>query len=96
MNYQRIFEVEFYTLANQLVPYYLEKEGYDLDLDYLQMRKLNEASQFWIVSNWLANRFEEKGELILEILDFSIWCRSGCGYSVLIDIENIMEREEDE
>ena len=45
-----------------------------------------EALEFWIVSDWLADRLEEKGKMITrDFLGLTIWGRTTSGQAILID-----------
>jgi hypothetical protein len=46
----------------------------------------NGAYEHWIVSNWLADKLEEKGEMILrDFLGLTIWGRTCTGQSISLD-----------
>ena len=50
----------------------------------------SEALEHWIVSDWLADRLEEKGEMILkDFLGLTIWGRTTSGQAISID--NVIE-----
>lgn len=52
-----------------------------------------EALEHWIVSNWLANKLEARGEMIVrDFLGLTIWGRTGSGQAISIDsvIEDIV------
>lgn len=45
-----------------------------------------EALEHWIVSEWLAEKLEEKGEMILhDFLGLTIWGRTRSGQAILLD-----------
>jgi len=52
-----------------------------------------EVYEYWAVSQWLANKLEEKGEVIFEMLDFIVWGRQCTGQAIIMDgvIEEIAE-----
>ena len=55
-------------------------EEFDLDYEYI------EALKYWIVSDWLADKLEEQGELVTNnFYNLSIWGRSCSGQSIEID-----------
>lgn len=57
---------------------YSEEEGYE--------DEPIEALEHYIVSDWLANRLEEKGEMIIkDFLGLTIWGRTTSGQSVKMD-----------
>jgi hypothetical protein len=46
----------------------------------------NEIYEHWIVSGWLANRLEERGEVIeRDFYGLTIWGRAGTGQAILLD-----------
>lgn len=53
---------------------------YSDDSDYFE-----EALEFWIVSDYLAKKLSEKGELVTEIFDFHIWGRTTSGQAIVLD-----------
>lgn len=47
---------------------------------------LNEAYEHWIVSGWLADKLEAKGEMILrDFMGLTIWGRTCTGQSIMLD-----------
>lgn len=52
-----------------------------------------EAYEHWIVSGWLASRLKEKGEMVGEIFNLTIWGRTTTGQAILLDsvIQEIAE-----
>lgn len=42
--------------------------------------------EYWIVSDWLSNRLQERGEKVVEVYGLPIWCRTMTGQVVYIDI----------
>lgn len=48
--------------------------------------EVTEALQFWLVSDWLADKLEEVGApLARDVLGFNIWGRTECGQSLTMD-----------
>lgn len=46
----------------------------------------NEAYEHWIVSNWLADRLEAKGEMVIkDFLGLTIWGRACSGQAIYLD-----------
>lgn len=41
--------------------------------------------EFWSVSGWLAEKLEEKGEIVFECLDFIVWGRQTTGQAIYLD-----------
>ena len=48
-----------------------------------------EVFEFWAVSEWLADKLEEQGEVIFEMLDFIVWGRQCTGQAIALD--NVMQ-----
>ena len=44
-----------------------------------------EIYEYWAVSEWLADKLEERGEVIFEMLDFIVWGRQSSGQAILLD-----------
>jgi len=54
----------------------------------------DEAYEHWIVSEWLASKLEDKGELItFDLMGFTIWGRCATGQAIYLDyvMEQICE-----
>lgn len=48
--------------------------------------EMQEALQFWLVSDWLADKLEEVGApLARDVLGFNVWGRTECGQSLTMD-----------
>jgi len=64
----------------------------DIDAqDFCDSRGLDpyqrKACEHWIVSDWLANRLEERGEMVLrDFMGLTIWGRTTTGQSVSFDL----------
>ena len=58
-----------------------DQEGIDVD-DYIP-----EIFEHWIITDFLANRLEAKGERVLrDFFGMTVWCRSCTGQSILLDM----------
>lgn len=44
-----------------------------------------EALEHWIVSDWFADKLREKGEIVGELLGFTIWGRTTSGQAICVD-----------
>lgn len=44
-----------------------------------------EIMEYWAVDEWLANKLENKGEIIFEMLDFRVWGRQATGQAIKLD-----------
>ena len=54
-----------------------------------------EALQFWLVSDWLAERLEETGALVAhDVMGFNIWGRTECGQGLDMDsdLKDVLSR----
>lgn len=48
--------------------------------------EIQEALQFWLVSDWLADKLEQAGApLARDVLGFNVWGRTECGQSLTMD-----------
>lgn len=55
------------------------------DIDNIEPHQI-EAYEHWIVSNWLAGKLEERGEMVArDILGLTIWGRPTTGQAISID-----------
>ena len=54
----------------------------------------NEALEHWLVSDWLASRLREEGEMVIDFLDLTIWGRTTSGQAICMDsvIEDIYNK----
>jgi len=50
-----------------------------LDYEYL------EPSEYYGVSDWLATKLREQGEVVVELLGFNVWGRGCTGQAILLD-----------
>ena len=52
-----------------------------------------EIMEYWAVDEWLANKLENKEEIIFEMLDFRVWGRQTTGQAISLDyvIQKIAE-----
>ena len=49
-----------------------------------------EVYEFWAISDWLADRLKEEGEVIFEMLDFNVWGRQTTGQAIMLD--NVIQK----
>lgn len=61
--------------------YYAKNENGDKD----ENGEYPEIMEFWAVSDWMANKLEEKGEVVFEMLDFNVWGRQCTGQRIKMD-----------
>lgn len=54
-------------------------EEHNLDYEY------REAYEFWIVSDYLAEKLKEHGEMVEEIMGLTVWGRCTTGQAILLD-----------
>jgi len=52
-----------------------------------------EIYEWWSVSDWLADKLENRGEIVFEYLDFKVWGRQTTGQAIKLDniIQEIAE-----
>lgn len=73
--------------------YKQEIQAIQWEIDDLQneMDDPTEALEFWIVTNWLADKLEKQGELITnDFMGFNIWGRTTSGQAISMDY--VMEK----
>jgi len=46
---------------------------------------LNEAYEFYVVSDWMAHQLKQRGQMVEEIFDLTIWGRCATGQAVFLD-----------
>lgn len=95
----QMVQQEVINNCNELVSYLFENEHESTELLYGNYTDcgygeeyLNEPLEYWIVSDWLASKLEQKNECIArDVLGFNIWGRTTSGQSISIDrvIEDI-------
>lgn len=54
-------------------------ENYDIEPDY------QDCYEHWIVSQWLARRLQERGEVVVEVAGVTVWGRTASGQSISCD-----------
>lgn len=52
---------------------------HNLDYEY------TEVYEYWVVSDWLARKLQEKGEIVGEVCGLTVWGRCTSGQSITID-----------
>lgn len=90
---KNILNNELHLLANELGGH-LFNEGfesgelvnYEYDEEY---GEYPEVMQWWIVSDWLADKLIEDGEVVNQSKGVNLWGRCGCGYALECDFVNI-------
>lgn len=50
-----------------------------------------EALEHWVVSDWLGKKLQERGEMVIEFMNLTIWGRTCSGQAIFLDsvIEDI-------
>jgi len=98
-NCRRLVDNHVYHNVSYLVQELSKDEKYSNDLmevcvqfndeDYPE-----EALEHWLVSDWLANRLREEGEMVIDFMDLTIWGRTTSGQAILLDsvIEDIYHK----
>lgn len=44
-----------------------------------------EVYEFWSITEWLGEKLEERGEIIFDYLDFTVWGRQCTGQAIKLD-----------
>ena len=64
----------------------LKELAYGLNIEIDDYEEPIEALEYWIVSDWLANKLESYGELVTkDFLGLTIWGRTCSGQAILLD-----------
>jgi hypothetical protein len=95
-DYQRkvgnLVEREVYYCASELIHELMQNPKYIDDLQAVSAQYNEEgdiereAYEHWIVSDWLADKLEERGEMIVrDFLGLTIWGRCTSGQAILLD-----------
>tara|TARA_R100000008_G_scaffold75609_1_gene54949 strand:+ start:178 stop:510 length:333 start_codon:yes stop_codon:yes gene_type:complete len=98
-NCRRIVDAHVYHNVSYLVQELSKDEKYSNELLEIQVRFNDEdcpeeALEHWLVSDWLANRLREEGEMVADFMDMTIWGRTTSGQAILLDsvIEDIYNK----
>ena len=98
-NCRRLVDNHVYHNVSYLVQELSKDEKYSNDLmeDQVQFNDEDypdEALEHWLVSNWLAERLREEGEMVIDFMDLTIWGRTTSGQAICIDtvIEDIYNK----
>ena len=98
-NCRRLVDNHVYHNVSYLVQELSKDEKYSNDLMEVQVQfndedYPDEALEHWLVSNWLAERLREEGEMVIEFLGLTIWGRTTSGQAIYIDsvIEDIYNK----
>jgi hypothetical protein len=54
-------------------------------LEDMEFNQIQEIYEYWIVSDFLAGKLEEQGEIIIENYGLTIWGRQTTGQAILLD-----------
>lgn len=93
-DYSQALENYLYDLTKkekkQLLKEYDIKDLEDLDAEQICHDKeldydYHEPLCFYIVSDWLGRKLEEKGQIVAEFMGFTIWGRLTFGQAILLD-----------
>tara|TARA_R110002051_G_scaffold287567_3_gene350281 strand:+ start:1196 stop:1540 length:345 start_codon:yes stop_codon:yes gene_type:complete len=94
-NCRRLVDNHVYSNVSYLVQELSKQEQYMDDLMEVQVNyakaeehdsHLEEALEHWIISEWLAKRLLEEGEMVIEFLGLTIWGRTTSGQAICIDL----------
>ena len=98
-NCRRLVDSHVYQNLSYLVQELSKDEKYSNDLMEVQVQfndedYPDEALEHWLVSNWLAERLREEGEMGIDFMDLTIWGRTTSGQAICIDtvIEDIYNK----
>ena len=98
-NCRRLVDNHVYHNVSYLVQELSKDEKYSNDLMEVQVQfndedYPDEALEHWLVSNWLAERLREEGEMVIDFMDLTIWGRTTSGQAIYIDsvIEDIYNK----
>ena len=97
-NCRRLVDNHVYHNVSYLVQELSKDEKYMDELSEIQVRYddeyAEEALEHWLVSDWLANRLREQGEMVVDFMDLTIWGRTTSGQAIYIDsvIEDIYNK----
>ena len=101
-NCRRLVDNHVYSNVSYLVQELSRQEQYMDDLMEVQVNynsnpiegEPEEALEHWLVSEWLAKRLLEEGEMVIEFLGLTIWGRTTSGQAIYIDsvIEDIYDK----
>ena len=98
-NCRRLVDNHVYHNVSYLVQELSKDEKYSNDLMEVQVQfndedYPDEALEHWLVSNWLAERLREEGEMFIDFMDLTIWGRTTSGQAIYIDsvIEDIYNK----
>lgn len=98
-NCRRLVDNHVFSNVSYLVQELSGQEQYMSDLLEVQVQfndedYPDEALEHWIVSEWLASRLLEEGEMVVEFLGLTIWGRTTSGQAICIDsvIEDIYNK----
>jgi len=68
----KLVREDFYTDDSEFCGYF------NIEIEY------NEPYEFWNVSSWLGSKLQEKGETVVDLLDFTVWARGTTGQAILL------------
>ena len=101
-NCRRLVDEHIHHNVSYLVQELSRQEQYMDDLMEVQVNynsnpideEPEEALEHWLVSEWLAKRLLEEGEMVIDFLDLTIWGRTTSGQAISIDsvIEDIYNK----
>ena len=101
-NCRRLVDNHVYHNVSYLVQELSKQEQYMDDLMEVQVNynsnpiegEPEEALEHWLVSDWLASRLREEGEMVIDFLDLTIWGRTTSGQAICMDsvIEDIYNK----
>jgi hypothetical protein len=101
-NCRRLVDENVHHNVSYLVQELSKQEQYMDDLMEVQVNynsnlideEPEEALEHWLVSEWLAHRLREEGEMVIDFMNLTIWGRTTSGQAIYIDsvIEDIYNK----
>ena len=101
-NCRRLVDNHVYSNVSYLVQELSRQEQYMDDLMEVQVNynsnpiegEPEEALEHWLISEWLAKRLLEEGEMVIDFYGLTIWGRTTSGQAIYIDsvIEDIYNK----
>ena len=83
---------QIYKLSNELGSSLFEEAYEDGNISNFEPDEdgwCPEVMQWWIVSDWLAEKLDNDGQVVMYAKGETFWGRCGCGYDVNCDLVSI-------
>ena len=89
---KNILDNNLYVLANELgneLFFNSLEDGDVTNYECDEDGEYPEIMQWWIVSDWLADKLIEDGKVVNQTKGINLWGRCGCGYALECDFVSI-------